>query len=208
MIIFDSVQLESMREIDLIKNWIKPESRILDLGCGSGEVLYQLKETLNVSGYGLEIDPDKITECIRKGINVIEQDLNLGLKNFPDQSLDSIIMLQTLQAVQAPDFLIQEMVRISREAIVTFPSFSHWRCRLQVGLLGKMPVSKAVPHQWYDTPNIHLCTFKDFEMLCRRLRIEIMDRSVINSQHKSSFITRLLPNLFGEVALYRIRAAK
>ena len=195
-----------MQEIDLIKHWITPESRVLDLGCGSGEVLHGLKQQLNVSGYGLEIDPDKITQCIAKGISVIEQDLNLGLKNFPDRSLDTIIMLQTLQAVKAPDLLIQEMVRVAREAIVTFPNFGYWRSRLQTSFFGRMPVSKAIPHQWYNTPNIHLCTFKDFEMLCDTLHIRIVNRSVLNNQHKSGFITSLLPNLLGEIALYKITA--
>lgn len=195
-----------MQEIELIKNWIKPKSKILDLGCGNGEILYWLKQHRQISGYGLEIDPDKITQCIKKDINVIEQDLNLGLKNFPDQSLDTIIMLQTLQAVKAPDFLIQEMVRVAKEAIVTFPNFSHWRCRLQIGLFGRMPISKAIPHQWYNTPNIHLCTFKDFEKLCKTLNIRITDRSVINSQHQSSLVMNLLPNLLGEIALYKITA--
>ena len=195
-----------MREINLIKHWVKPESKVLDLGCGNGEVLQELKQQLNISGYGLEIDPDKITQCIAKGIHVIEQDLNFGLKNFPDQSLDTIIMLQTLQAVKAPDFLIQEMVRVAREAIVTFPNFGYWRSRLQTSLLGRMPVSKAIPHQWYNTPNIHLCTFKDFEMLCDTLHIRIVNRSVLNDQHQSGFITSLLPNLLGEIALYKITA--
>ena len=193
-----------MQEVDLIKHWIKPDSRILDLGCGDGTVLYRLQKELGISGYGLEIDAHNITECIRKGINVIEQNLDLGLNNFPDQSMDLAIMLQTLQAVKRPDHLLEEMLRIAHAAIVTFPNFSHWRCRIQLSMKGKMPVSKAIPHQWYSTPNIHLCTFQDFEALCRKMGISIISRSVINSQKKTSFFATLWPNLFGEVALYKI----
>ena len=149
-----------------IQRWIEPGSRVLDLGCGNGEFLQTLRDQRQVRGTGLDVDPFYITAAIARGIDVIEQDMDGGLSNFPTQSFDTVVLALALQAVKHPDRVLEEMLRIGREGIVTFPNFGHWRCRLMLGLKGRMPVSSFMPHTWYNTPNIHFCTGKEFEELC------------------------------------------
>jgi methionine biosynthesis protein MetW len=191
-------------DIALAAQWVKPQSRILDLGCGEGELLAHLAKTRQVTGYGLEIDPEKITTAIKQGVSVVEQDLNSGLGNFRDQSFDTVIMNQALQAVQKPDEILDDMLRVGKQAIVIFPNFAHWVTRFYLTYLGKMPVSKALPYTWYNTPNIHLCTFKDFDELCAQKNIRILDRLALNGNQEAGFFAKLLPNLMGEIAVYRL----
>lgn len=191
-------------EYELIGEWIAPGSRVLDLGCGDGTLLAYLRDSRNVSGYGIEIAHDEIRACIERGVNVIEQNIDDGLRNFDDGSFDSVVMTQALQALHRPHLVIAEMLRVGREAVVTFPNFGHWRPRLQVALLGRMPISKNLPHQWYDTPNIHLCTFRDFEVLCRDNGWRVLDRLVADGNHKQGALMQSLPNLLGEIAIYRL----
>lgn len=192
------------QDLAIIANWVKPSTRVLDLACGDGTLLLHLEEQKKVAGYGLEIDPEKITACISRGVDVIEQDLNRGLKNFADDSYDTVIMTQALQVLRRQDLALDEMLRVGREAIVTFPNFAHWRCRFFLAFKGRLPVSRTLPYQWYDTPNIHLITFKDFEALCADKNIKILDRAVGNMAYEDHWKARLWPNLFGEVAIYRI----
>ena len=194
-------------EFRLISSWIEPNSRVLDLGCGDGTLLAHLQESLHCSGYGLELDPQLVTASLRNGINVIQTNLNRTslLDYFDEDSFDYIIMTQALQVVKRPDLLLDEMLTIGRQSIVTFPNFGHWRNRLQLLLGGRMPENDMLPHHWYDTPNIHLCTFRDFEALCAEKGIEIVRRAVVDQRHQSSLGMKLLPNLLGEVALYQIR---
>lgn len=192
-------------DLEIISRWIKPGSRVLDLGCGDGTLLQYLQENHQTTGYGLEIDPDNIAKCIQAGINVIQTDLNVGLSDFDKESFDYVIMTQTLQAIQRPDLLLNEILRIGREGIVTFPNFGHWAARLQLALGGHMPVSRTLPNYWFNTPNIHLCTIRDFETLCYQQDIHILQRSVVNYAHRSTLATRLFPNLLGEIALYRFQ---
>ncbi len=190
-------------DIALIKKWIKPHSRVLDLGCGDGTLLQLLRDELQVEGYGLEIDPENIIQCVHNGVNVIQQDLDQGLNNFHDQAFDYVIMTQTLQAVNFPDRLLQEMLRVGHEGIVTIPNFAYWKNRLQIGLAGHMPVSRHLPAAWYETENIHLCTLNDFEDLCRKLNIRIQERLVVDYAHRDQPVIRYFPNILGEIALYR-----
>lgn len=185
-------------------NWIKPNSKILDLGCGDGTFLAAMQQKYQVRGYGLEINQEKITKAIAKGLNIIQQDLNLGLSQFSDQSFDSVIMAQALQAVEAPDVLLQDMVRVGKQAIITFPNFAHWKTRSFLAFKGMMPVSDALPYMWYNTPNIHLCTFRDFEQLCADNNIQILDRLAVNGNQQDSLLSKYIPNLFGEIAIYRV----
>lgn len=191
-------------DLQIIEKWIKPGSHVLDLGCGNGELLDYLQSHKQVRGYGLEINPDNINACIAKGVNVIDKNLDHGLDNFEDRSFDTVVMTQALQAVHYPDRILEDMLRIGNEAILTFPNFGHWRCRLYLGLKGRMPVSEFMPYTWYNTPNIHFCTFKDFESLCHERSVKILDRLVVDQTHRSSKLSAMWPNLLGEVAIYRV----
>ena len=189
----------------LIAEWIKTGSRVLDLGCGDGTLMEHLQEHQEVKGYGLEIDEENIVECIHKGVDVIQTDLDKGLSEFKKNTFDYVIMTQTLQAIRYPDKLLKEMTRVGREAIVTFPNMGHWKNRIQLALAGHMPKSKTLPYEWYNTPNIHLCTLTDFENLCAAYNIEILNRATVDHEHQSSLGMKLFPNLLGEIAIYRFR---
>lgn len=192
-------------DLKLIRDWIRPGARVLDLGCGDGTLLAWLRDQRGVSGYGLEIDEDNILRCLRAGVNVIHTDLEAGLQDFEDAAFDYVIMSQTLQAVQHTERLLDEMLRVGREGIVTFPNFGHWQCRLQLTLGGHMPVvRKILPYAWYNTPNVHLFTIRDFETLCRAKKIHILQRRVMDSAHRVSPGAQWLPNLLAELALYRL----
>lgn len=191
-------------DLAILEQWVKPNSQVLDLGCGEGLLLQHLQRHKNVRGYGLEIHPDKITRCIANGINVIEQDLDKGLSNFAESSIDTVIMAQALQAVERPDLLLDEMLRIGDEAIVTFPNFGYWRTRFYLMFKGRMPMSETLPYNWYDTPNIHMCTFRDFEVLCREKGIRILNKTVFDGQHQEHWTIRLWPAMLGEIAVYHI----
>ncbi|MES2353364.1 MAG: methionine biosynthesis protein MetW [Pseudomonadota bacterium] len=186
----------------VIAGWVPPNSRILDLGCGGGELLKFLHEERNTGGYGVEIDPGGILACFKNGVNVIQMDLESGLSGFGPSSFDCVILSQTLQAMWNTELMMREMLRVGREAIVTFPNFGYWRHRLDI-LRGHMPVSPDLPYQWFNTPNIHLCTLTDFEDLCRRLGVRILERLVLSNGE----VVNTLPNLLGSLAIYRIKAA-
>lgn len=194
-------------DLEIIATLVNPGARVLDLGCGSGELLRHLADRKGVNGYGVEKDPEQISACVRAGVNVIEQDLDAGLARFPDSSFDMVVMTETLQAVGAPSRLLDEMLRIGQECIVTFPNFGHWRCRLQLLLRGRMPVASHLPHTWYATPNIHLCTFRDFESLVRSKGLPIIQRFVVDARHAVQPHSSLFPNLFGTTAFYRLGRA-
>ena len=189
-------------DLEIIAGLINPGARVLDLGCGNGELLAHLASAKGVNGYGIENDPDAITACVGAGVNVIDHDLDEGLDRFPDSSFDMVVMTETLQAVAEPRALLRDMLRVGEECVVTFPNFGHWRCRLQLAMSGRMPVAKHLPHAWFDTPNIHLCTFRDFEELVTDMGQPIISRFVVDDRHQPSF--GRLPNLFGTTAFYRL----
>lgn len=185
-----------------IAAWIRPGSSVLDLGCGDGTLLYYLRDKLDIHGYGVEIDAHNILACMKNGINVIQNDLEAGLSEFEGESFDYVILSQTLQAMKNTEYIIREMLRVGKEGIVSFPNFGYWKNRIQVAG-GHMPVSPTLPYQWYDTPNVHLCTLHDFEQLCQQHRVNILERRVMNNDKKVTF----LPNLFGILAFYRFSHA-
>ncbi len=185
-------------DFEAIAEWIKPGAKILDLGCGDGSLLRYLRDTRDVFGYGVEIDDDKLLKCFTNGINVIQNDLESGLSSFESDSFDYVILSQTLQAMRHTEGIVQEMLRVGREGIVSFPNFGYWKNRVQV-ISGHMPISKALPYHWYDTPNIHLCTLGDFEALCQQCGARILERRVMNNNAP----VHILPNLMGVLAFYR-----
>lgn len=192
-------------DLEIITPWIASGSQVLDLGCGDGTLLAHLQSEKNVLGYGLEIDEEQITRCIEKGVNVIEHDLDAkGLERFADKQFDTVIMTQALQAVRRPDAMLDEMLRLGNQGVVTFPNFGHWRCRQYLLLKGKMPMSKTLPHTWFNTPNIHLCTFKDFEILCHQKGIRVVNRMVVNADFRQNSFASIWPNMLAEFAVYRI----
>jgi methionine biosynthesis protein MetW len=191
-------------DLEIIQNWITPKSRVLDLGCGDGSLLHYLKLKKNVNGIGLEINADDIQSCIAKGVNVIEQNIDEGLTNFQSSSFDTVLLAQTLQASSKPDLLIDEILRIGEHGIITFPNFGNWKSRLSLASNGRMPVSKFMPHNWYDTPNIHFCTVKDFDSLCVEKNVRILTRTVVDSQHQGNWAMKAWPNFLGEIAIYHI----
>jgi methionine biosynthesis protein MetW len=187
-------------DFELISGWIPERSRVLDLGCGDGDLLAGLAATRDIRGYGIEIDPSGVLASVKNGVSVLQRDIEGGLADFEDDAFDFVILSQTLQAMRNAESVMREMLRVGREGIVTFPNFGYWRHRLDI-LAGRMPVSKSLPYSWYDTPNIHLCTVKDFRDLCTKVGARILDERVLHGGHQ----VLLLPNLLGSLGVFRFR---
>ncbi|MFA5825982.1 MAG: methionine biosynthesis protein MetW [Gallionellaceae bacterium] len=183
-----------------IAAWIPQGASVLDLGCGDGSLLQYLKRERGVRGYGVEISDAGIVACIQNGVNVIQNDLDSGLKDFESNSFDYVILSQTLQATRHTEPLMQEILRVGREGIVSFPNFGYWKARLNV-LRGHMPISEELPYQWYNTPNVHLCTLDDFETFCADHHVHILERRVMTGDNE----ILILPNLLGSMAVYRFQ---
>jgi len=183
-----------------IAGWIEPGARVLDLGCGDGSLMAALGTACGARGYGVELDEAGFLASVHNGIDVIQGDLERGLAGFDDGSFDCVVLSQTLQAMRHIHEIVAEMLRVGREAIVTFPNFGHWSHRLQI-LRGRMPVSESLPFQWYDTPNIHLCTVADFDRFLAERGFAVLDRVVLAHGRRIA----VAPNLRGELAIYRFR---
>ncbi len=192
---------EFRQDFAIISGWVKFGSKVLDLGCGDGALLQFLRSGLEVKGYGVEKDDANWLTCMNNGVNVIQMDLEDGLSGFEDQSFDTVILSQTLQAMHNTEGIVLEMLRVGREVIVTFPNFGYWRNRVQI-LSGNMPVSKILPYQWFDTPNVHLCTINDFDQFCKNHKISVLERKVITDGNQIDF----MPNFLGNLAIYRLKA--
>lgn len=180
-----------------IAGWIALGSSVLDLGCGDGTLLRYLKDTRRITGYGVEIDDASVIACVKNGVNVVQSDLERGLSGFEDNSFDYVVLSQTLQAMKNSEIIMREMLRVGREGIVTFPNFGYWKNRFEV-LKGHMPVSENLPYEWFDTPNVHLCTVADFERFCSERNIRIVERKVLTRGRP----VNALPNLLGALAVY------
>jgi len=193
----------------VIASLINPNARVLDVGCGNGALLGWLRDHKQVDGRGIEIDQQQVHQAIAHGIPVIQGDVANDLPHYPDQSYDYVILSQALQAMADPVSVLNQLVRIGKQAIVSVPNFGHWKNRLQVALLGKMPVTRTLSYQWYDTPNIHFCTISDFVVLAEQLRITIEDRIVVDEAgHKGKFSGRgRWANLFGQQGVFLLRKA-
>jgi methionine biosynthesis protein MetW len=181
----------------VIAEWVQAGTRVLDLGCGDGALLEYLRVQRGTTGYGVEIDDDRILACVRNGVNVIQTDLERGLSDFENNSFDYVILSQTIQAVKNSEVVMREMLRVGREGIVTFPNFGYWKNRLQFAR-GRMPVSDNLPYEWFDTPNVHLCTIDDFECFCEERSIRIVERKVLTRNRSVT----VLHNLLGALAVY------
>lgn len=193
-----------MSTLSVIEKWVEVRSKVLDLGCGNGNILSELQKTKDVIGLGVEIEEKNIEECLLQNINVIEQNIDDGLINFSNDSFDVVILSQTIQVLKNPNTALEEITRIGKTCIVTIPNFGHWRSRLSLLFNGRMPVTSPLPESWHATPNIHLCTLKDFEMLCSELLISIEERVTVNSNSESKWYLDIWPNLFSASAIYKI----
>ena len=188
-------------DIDTIVSWVPERGKVLDLGCGDGELLHRLKAEKQVEGLGIDIDPANIISAVGKGLCVVQQDMEDGLVNFEAKRFDAVIIAYSLQVLERPHAVLERIVSIGNEAIVTFPNFGHWRSRLSLLFSGRMPKTKALPYSWFDTPNIHFCTVADFESLCKDLNIVIVERQMSSGV---GLLAQFWPNLFAKSASYRI----
>jgi methionine biosynthesis protein MetW len=199
----DTATLAASRpDFAAIAAWIPEGASVLDLGCGDGSLLRYLQEMRSVRGYGVEISDSKLVVCIKNGVNVIQGDLDSGLSGFETNAFDFVVLSQTLQAIRHTEVLVREMLRVGREGIVSFPNFGYWKNRLNI-LHGSMPVSEDLPYQWYDTPNVHLCTLQDFETFCAQHQVQILSRRVMTGGSE----VVVLPNLLGSTAVFRFKRA-
>lgn len=191
------------RDFVRIAQWVEPGSRVLDLGCGDGALLGYLNESRGTRSVGVEINDDRVIACVKRGVNVVQQNLDDGLALFGDQQFDTVILSQTLQAVRQTEHVLREMVRVGRTGVVSFPNFGYWPHGWSI-LRGRMPVTGQMPYAWYNTPNIHLCTLKDFEDLCGKLGLRILERVTYSPTDEVSWLASWRATL----ALYRFTAAE
>ena len=189
------------REVAIIAGWVNDGARVLDLGCGDGALLDELRTRKKIRGYGIDIADANVLACLKRGVNVIQSDLESGLAGFGDRSFDTVILSQTLQQIHRVETIITEMLRVGREVIVTFPNFAYWRHRVQLGLSGTMPMSRNLPYAWYNTPNVRMFTVREFDRFCADRGVDVIDREVLSEERKVIFA----PNLLGQLAFYRIR---
>jgi len=186
-----------------IADWIVPHSSLLDVGCGDGQFLEFIQTEKQVKTYGVEIVDQSVLACVARGLNVIQQDLEGGLALFEDKSFDMVILSQTLQTIHQTEKILHEIARVGKECVVSFPNFAHWSHRIDV-LMGRMPISKSLPYQWYDTPNVRVLTISDFELLANQIGLTILDRVVLDGGKRVNWCS----NLLGSLAIYRVCSSK
>lgn len=194
-------------DLELITSLVDKEARILDVGCGNGELLKSLKNKKNVKGQGLELKQERVNKCVAKGLSAIQGNADNDLSLYPDQSFDCVILSQTIQATNNPKNILIELIRIGKKAIISIPNFGYWKVRIGFAIHGKMPITEKLSNNWYDTPNIHLCSILDFVDLCRELNIKIEKTIVLNSNNTKSFngAPNSWSNFFGEEAIFLIK---
>ena len=183
---------------EIISGWVQLGSSVLDLGCGDGELLTRLIQEKRVRAQGIELSEQAIHQCVAGGLSVFQEDIDTGLTEFADKSFDYVILNQTFQQVKKPDFVLQEALRVGKKSIVGFPNFVHFRARFQIFFHGRVPVTSALPYEWYDTPNLHFLSIADFTEYCGKRRVRIEQAEYIKGDRK----VRFLPNLFAETGLF------
>ena len=193
-------------DLQIIASWIEPGTRVIDLGCGEGELLKYLINHKNVTGSGIEHNESRVTLCIEKGLSVLQGDINEEVLDYPDNAFDYVILSQTLQQVYEPDTMIRSMLRIAKKGIVSFPNFSHWRCRLQLLSSGYAPVTRQLPYEWYNTPNIRVITIKDFRKFIHEVGFNILKEVAINTQSENRYgkVIKFLRNLRATYGIFLI----
>ena len=193
-------------DLQIIASWIDPGSHVLDLGCGNGELLRYLINKKRVTGSGIELKEERVATCIEKGLTVLQGDINEEVPDYPDRTFDYVILSQTLQQVYEPDTLIRAIMRIGKRGIVSFPNFSHWACRWQLLTSGYAPVTKQLPYEWYNTPNIRVITIKDFRKFIYDVGLKILNEVAINthSQDRYGKIIKFLPNVRATYGIFLI----
>ncbi|TCS61708.1 methionine biosynthesis protein MetW [Varunaivibrio sulfuroxidans] len=194
-------------DLQIIADMIETGSRVLDVGCEHGALLDYLRRFKRVDGRGIELSTEGVKESVSHGLSVVQGDADTDLKDYPDDAFDYVVLSQTLQAMREPKAVLGHMMRIGRSAIVSFPNFAHWRVRLQLGFRGRMPVSQSMPHQWYETPNIHFCTIRDFIVLCAEMGYTIEQSIALDGSGAQRGIGRsfFLANLLGEQAVFLLK---
>tara|TARA_A100001388_G_C28590378_1_gene413163 strand:- start:156 stop:743 length:588 start_codon:yes stop_codon:yes gene_type:complete len=192
------------KDFDIISDWINPNSRILDLGCGDGALLQLLSKKKSTSGYGIDSSIEKTVKSLDNKVNIINADINNNLGYFKSKSFDYVVLAQSLQVVESPVLLIKEMLRVGEEAIISFPNMGYWKSRLYLLVKGEMPVTDELPYNWHSTPNIHLCTISDFKKMCEINNFRIIDE-VINNSSGKDISSKYLSNFLGVSAIFRIR---
>ncbi len=193
-------------DLQLVADMVEPESRVLDVGCGDGTLLDYLVHVLGVDGRGIELSQTGVNACVRHGLSVIQGDADTDLDTFPDKAFDVVVLSQTLQATRNPRHVLENLVRIGDRAIVSFPNFGHWRVRLDLLIGGRMPRTSSLPDPWYATPNIHLCTIKDFIALCREMGVVVEKAIAVNDFARPIRIQHArIANLIGVHGVFRLR---
>tara|TARA_B110000003_G_scaffold260672_1_gene281749 strand:+ start:495 stop:1088 length:594 start_codon:yes stop_codon:yes gene_type:complete len=185
----------------IINEWIPDNSKVIDFGCGDGSLLKELIDTKKVKGYGVEIDHNKIQECIEKGVSVIQQDIDAGIQEFESSNFDISIMASSIQCLKNPHLALRRMLKLSNQCVVTLPNLGYWRCRMDL-VSGKMPVTPNLPSSWYETENVHLCTINDFEKLCSDEGFVIYKKLFLNPKRQQSILASRSPNLFASEGVY------
>lgn len=193
-------------DLRMIASWIEPESKVLGLGCGEGDLLDYLKRNKRVRETGIEIKEERVARCIEKGLSVLQGDINEEIMDYPDGAFDYAVLSQTLQQVYEPEGLIHSMLRVGKRGIVSFPNFCHWKIRLQLMATGHVPVTRELPYQWYDTPNIRVLSIEDFRAFSRKVGFRIIREAAINmgDPGMSGKVVRVLPNLMATAGIFMI----